>query len=67
MKNIIHGLCGDWCNTDSKCSKNFLKVFLDGTIIKENGYHTHCCRIQQSIIALEEEVQINNILTMRHI
>ena len=38
LKNMIHGPCGNWCQVDGKCSKNFPKPFLNETNMDENGY-----------------------------
>ncbi|XP_058796151.1 uncharacterized protein LOC131667014 [Phymastichus coffea] len=38
MRNMIHGLCGDWCMKEKKCSKHFPKEFYQNTTKDENGY-----------------------------
>lgn len=38
MKNMIHGLCGDWCMVNGKCSKHFPSPFHEETTMDENGY-----------------------------
>ncbi|XP_070157971.1 uncharacterized protein [Polyergus mexicanus] len=38
MKHMIHGLCGDWCLVDERCSKHYPKSFLEETRMDEDAY-----------------------------
>ena len=46
MKNMIYGLCGDWCMKDGKCSKYFPKHFQKETIMTQ-----HILPIEEEILA----------------